>query len=176
MAEVSDRDATLAEAAAHYWVVAELDLDEADPDDHVAVLRKAFTESDCDAFAWMLHRMTGWPVVKATFQHPSWGFGHHSLVEAPDGRLLDVRGFQDRATAARRCCRMKDVAVSFSEAPAEEPVTLVYDDAGVSDEAVRIAAVIRNLPYAPFSSRSFREMSSRPVEGVDVPMAAPPAP
>lgn len=168
----------LAEAASFYWEVAELDLDEVDPDDHVAVLKKAFTESDCDDLAWMLNRMTGWPVVRATYQVDDWGWGHHSMVRAPDGRLLDVRGYATETVTARRCCGRKGIHVTFTEVEPQRPFALdEVDDEGFSEGLRRLAGVIRSLPHAPFQGKAFRAMSLRPVEGVDEPMPdAPPTP
>jgi len=160
----------LAEAASYYWEVAEVDIDKVDPDDHVAVLKAAFTESHCDDLAWMINRMTGWPTVRASYQMPGWGWGHHTMVRAPDGRLLDVRGWADEATAARRCCRRKDVLVTFSECEPKEPQGMWADDEGHVQEAARLAAVVRSLPHAPFRSKAFQEISMRPLEGVDVPL------
>lgn len=166
----------LAEAASFYWEVAELDLDEVDPDDHVAVLRKAFTESDCNDFAWMLHAMTGWPMVRASYQLSKMDTGHHTMVRAPDGRLLDVRGYASEAQMARRCYGMKGALVTFAETEPGRPLALdEIDEDGFSEGLQRLAGIIRSLPGRPFQSQDFREMSLRPVEGVDVPMQGPDA-
>ena len=44
-----------------------------------------------------------------------------------------------------------------------------FDDDGIESGMKRIASVIRSLPYAPFDTPEFREMSSRPIQGVDLP-------
>ena len=149
------------------WLYEDEDLD---PDNSIAVIKRAYTSSDCDDFAWMLNLMTSWPVVRATWQISDWGFGHHSLVRAPDGRLLDVRGLTDEATAAKRCCRRKDIEVKFTEVPAK-PLNDYdgFDDDGFEPDMQRLAAIVRNLPYAPFNTPDFQQLSLRPLAGVDRP-------
>lgn len=161
--------AVLEEAADWYMAVADLD-GEVDPDDALAVIKLAFSASDCDDFSWMLNQMTGWPVVRATWNIPDHGFGHHSLVRMPDGRLLDVNGISTEAVAARRCCRRKGVEVLFSKVP-PHPLSEFDDhgDDGIEPQMKRIAGVIRCLPYAPFDTETFKVMSMAPIPGVDVP-------
>ncbi len=97
-----DEAAVLAEAAEHYYEVNALHEDEdLDPGDHLAVVLRNFTSSDCDAFAGVVAEMTGWPTVRASWTAGD-DFGHHALVEAPGGRLFDATGFTDEAALRRR--------------------------------------------------------------------------
>ncbi|MCS4089463.1 hypothetical protein [Rhizobium sp. BK176] len=73
-----------------------------DPEDHMAVIDAAFLSSDCDDFAWVLSKITGWTAKTAIWNMGMCQSGHHSVVEAPDGRLLDVTGWTDLASIARR--------------------------------------------------------------------------
>ncbi|MBY3433465.1 hypothetical protein HFN89_04825 [Rhizobium laguerreae] len=76
-----------------------------DPEDHLAVIDAAFLSSDCDDFAWVLSKITGWPARTALWNIGPCQSGHHSVVEAPDGRLLDVTGWTDKSAIAKRAGR-----------------------------------------------------------------------
>jgi hypothetical protein len=85
------------EAADWYFDVCSLyEDDDLDPDDHLEVIKRAFTSSDCDAFAYILNLMTGWQPVRVAWVTRD-GFGHHTLVRSPNGGLLDVGGWTDEA-------------------------------------------------------------------------------
>lgn len=145
--------------------------DDLDPDNHVEVIKRAYASSDCDDFAWMLHRMTGWQVVRATWQIPDWGFGHHTLVRSPEGRLLDVCGWTDEEALRKRYLGRKKTEMAFADA--EPSPTGSFDeieDDGTECQMTLIAGVIRNLPHAPYSTPEFRELTGRPLEGVDLPL------
>jgi hypothetical protein len=73
-----------------------------DPDDHTAVIDAAFLSSDCADFAWVLSKITGWTAKTAIWNMGMCQSGHHSVVEAPDGRLLDVTGWTDATAIAKR--------------------------------------------------------------------------
>jgi hypothetical protein len=170
-------DEILAEAAAWYYDLCELYEDEElDPDDHIEVIRRAFTTSDCDDFAWMLNRMTGWQVVELSFAAPQWGIGHHSLVRAPDGRLLDVTGWKDEAAARKEACRIKGAKFNLKDIDPREPVwwdgTPSGDDSndppnGEPSCACRLASVIRSLPWPPFDTAELRALTTLPLPGID---------
>lgn len=161
--------AILAEAADWYYDVAGLHEDEdLDPGDHLEVVRRAFASSDCDDFSFILSKMTEWKCVRASWQIPDWGFGHHSLVMAPDGRLLDVTGWTDEAELSKRYGGRKGVKVTLAEAEATPSIGFDnYDETGIESGMARIAGVIRCLPYSPFCDDWFREMTLRPLEGAD---------
>jgi hypothetical protein len=152
----------LREAAAHYYEVCELyEDDDLDPDDHLAVIKRACTSSDCDEFSGILHAMTGWPVVRPIWEIPDWGLGHHSLLRAPDGRLLDVTGWTDIRKLERRYGGRKGVRITLAEASVP-PRTYSFPE----DDAL-LASVIRSLPHAPFGTKAFRAITCAPVPGVD---------
>ncbi|MDW9479066.1 hypothetical protein GOB57_10360 [Sinorhizobium meliloti] len=76
-----------------------------DPDDHLGVIDAALLTSDCDDFAWVLSKVTGWPARTLLWNMGYCVTGHHSVVEAPDGRFLDVTGWTDRTRVAARIGR-----------------------------------------------------------------------
>ncbi len=150
-----DRDAVLAEAAEWFYDVHELWEDEdLDPDDHLAVVQRAFTSSDCDDFAGVVHRMSGWQCVRAAWTVRG-GFGHHTLVRSPDGRLFDATGFTDEA-ALRKRYGAKALTL-FDVQPGDE---IAY---GNADDTARIANVVRVLPHAPFDDPAFMALASGPL-------------
>nr|WP_250807626.1 hypothetical protein [Neorhizobium tomejilense] len=73
-----------------------------DPGDALGVIDAAFLTSDCDDLAWVLSKITGWPGRTIIWNMGDCLTGHHSVVEAPDGRFLDVSGWTDRASIAVR--------------------------------------------------------------------------
>lgn len=164
----------LDECARHYYEACELYEDEdLDPADSLAVLSRAFLTSDCDAFAECLHRMTGWPLARVTWASGG-DLGHHTLVRDPEGRFLDVSGYVNEATVRKRYGRdARIVSETGSLHMSFEPT-----DDGCDADLRRIAAVIRNLPYAPYCDAAFRSISLAEVPGIDVPesVASPPAP
>lgn len=168
---MNERDAILAEAAHFYYTAAELYEDEdLDPDDHLEVLKRAFASSDCDAFASVLARKTGWDTVRFSWTIPDWGFGHHTLVKSPDGRHLDVTGWTSAQQLSKRYGAKKH-GYSITEAPPFEAEPGEVDDDGFDVDLKRIAAVIANLPYAPFDQAEFRLLcAEHELEGADFPI------
>lgn len=165
----------LAELAEHYYEACLLwEHEDLDPADHVEVVRRAFLNSDCGSFARVLSDMTGWPILNLS----SPGEGPvHSLVEAPGGRWLDASGWTTRAAVARRYAEPRleaaPAGTGFVVGMREDLGELC--DEGFSEEAARVVSAVRALPGAPFQDAWFREISSRPYPGVDVPSPVPPA-
>lgn len=177
MATDDENRRTLREAALYYYEVCELYEDEdLDPDDHLEVVARAFTSSDCDAFAHVLSAMTGWERVTFTWQVPDWGCGHHTLVRSPEGRLLDARGWTDLDGLRKRYGAKSGTLGEPRPYGDIGPV----DDEGFDEDLRRVAGVIRALPQAPYQEEAFKTASARPVPGVDEPYpdeeAAPPSP
>ena len=166
-----ERRVVLAAAAGFFYSACELyEDDDLDPDDAIAVLKRAFSASDCDDFAWVLHAVTGWQTVDVTWEVPDWGFGHHTLLRAPNGRFLDVNGWSDQAEVLRRCDRRKTAVFKITDVEPRNTGDLnLWDDHGVNEEFSRILGVIRALPHAPFSSPDFQAMSMRSMQGADAP-------
>lgn len=125
-----------------------------DPDDHAAVIDAAYLSSDCDDFAWVMSMVTGWPAVTLTW-NPGGGksSGHHSVVKAPDGRLLDISGWTDvNALAARAGVTARSI----------EESELEHDPLGVSeqedDEGMEAALNAgRALGRTPFNEAWFSD-------------------
>ena len=164
-------DDVLAAAAAHYHAAAGLDEDgDLDPRDHVEVLVRAFTTSNCDDFAHVLALATGWPTVRMTWPIPGWGPGHHALLRAPDGRLLDARGWTDEAGLRRR---YRAPEALFEDAlPSPQSLGQWVDEDGTDEDVARIAGVLRALPHAPYSEGWFRTLVMAPIPGADPQAAA----
>jgi hypothetical protein len=155
---------TLTDAADYFYDVCELWEDEdLDRDDILEILKRAFRSSDCDDYAAVLSRMTGWSVATITWQVPGHGFGHHALVKHPDGRLLDVGGWTDEQVLRKAFGIRKNWDVKWHEGHISSPM---YDDA---DEAVKlIETVIVELPYAPYSDPEFQSSLARVERGADL--------
>ena len=157
MANAPDMAATLAEAADFYYTANALyEDDDLDADDHLAVVLRNFTSSDCDAFADVVAEMTGWTTVRATWTVRE-DFGHHTLVRAPDGRLFDAAGFTDEAGLRKRY-RARNLRLA--DAP---PLSVSHLDD--PEDLRRIADVVRILPHAPFDGPGFRAVSLPPLKG-----------
>lgn len=154
---------TLTDAADYFYDVCELWEDEdLDQDDTLEVLKRAFRSSDCDDYAAILSRMTGWAVATMTWQVPGHGFGHHALVKDPDGRLLDVGGWTDEQALRKAFGIKKNWEVKWHEGHISSPM---YDD---GDDAVElIETVIGELPYAPYSDPAFQAALVRPDRSED---------
>jgi hypothetical protein len=143
---------TLADAAEYFYDACELWEDEdLDPDDTIEVLTRAFRSSDCDDYAAVLSRMTGWDIVTMSWQIPDWGFGHHTLVRNPEGRLLDVGGWTDEDTLRKHFKIGRKHSISWKEGHFSAPM---YDDGDEAGELVE--TVIGELPYAPYSDPAFQ--------------------
>ena len=162
----------LREAADWYIHVCDL-WDDVDGNDDIAVLRLAFTESDCDDFSWILNAMTGWQVVTAVWTTRDGDLGHHSLVRSPDGRLLDACGWCGPTDLAVRYTGRRNGRIRFSDVeavPSMEPQD--WDDEGMSATVSRLVGVVRSLPGEPFATEEFGTASSLPVVGADIPRSA----
>jgi len=162
--------AALKEAAEWYYEASELwEDDDLDPDNHIEVVKRAFMSSDCDDFAWLLSLMTGWQAARIQWQVPDQGIGHHTVVISGDGRMLDVTGWTDLETTSRTYGF--DPANAIINKQEAKPLNQFFDfdEHGIEAGMARIAAVIRNLPYAPFDEKWFREMTARPIKGADFP-------
>lgn len=158
-------------AADFYYDIAELyDDEDLDPEDTIAVLKAAFSSSDCDDFSYALYRLTGYRVVEQRWSGPD-GFGHHSLVQAPDGRLLDVHGWIDADMLEKRYGLDRKGYSSRLEETKPNPMTDFnsHDDEGFEEGLRRIVSVIRNLPYEPFNEGWFQKLTRKELPGVDVP-------
>ena len=168
---------SLAELADWYYTTADLgqDGDEDLPESYWtsdegvrAVLLRAFGSSDCGDFAVMLHEMTGYPVVNLLGPDR---FPVHSFVRTPEGLALDVYGACSELEVARRYGfrgkHPRVVTVDPSNACGHLPSD-DWNEEGFDERAQRLAAVIRQLPWAPFNTPEFQALSHRRMEGVDV--------
>lgn len=147
--------ADLSEIAAYYYDVCELYEDEdLDPGDHLKVIERAFMSSDCDDFAWLMHEVVGYQVVKVTWQDPSWGFGHHSVVRDDENNLLDVRG-RINLDEIRSHFRIKrSIALNANVSKPSHPGAFV---ASMEDDGMKnLVEVMRLLPHAPFNTADFQ--------------------
>jgi hypothetical protein len=121
-----------------------------------------YLSSDCDRFADALHRITGWPIVGVS--SPSLG-PIHRLVQAPNGRMLDAGGWVDEKGLKARYGQ-KELDISAASASIGS-TSFGLDEDGIDHELVDAVAAVRQLPWEPFVSTEFREMSMRPVPGAD---------
>jgi hypothetical protein len=148
--------ADLAQIASYYYHVCELYEDEdLDPNEHLKVIERAFMSSDCDDFAWLMHEVTGYQVVKVTWQDPGWGFGHHSVVRDEENNLIDVRG-RTNLDELRSHFRIKSsIELNSIDAKPSEPGTFDIDmsDGGMNN----LVGVLRLLPHAPFNTAEFQQ-------------------
>jgi len=129
-------------------------------------VRHFFCSSDCDAFAVALHRMTGWPI--RALSSPDHG-PVHRFVEAPDGRFLDAGGWTSLDGMKKRYGIRKALLTEpFGEEIASGYIEDDFFD-GYESALGKAVAAIRQLPWAPFDEPEFREITARPVAGVDFP-------
>jgi hypothetical protein len=139
-------------------------------------VRRLYTQSDCDDFAVALHRVTGWPIISAQFPDKELGIGHHTLVKAPSGLLLDAAGWHDQGELKNR---LGGKSAKFSEPGGEDTVDSLIDPPGGRDPEepdyllARAVSSIRQLPWGPFDSAEFRVMSFRHVPGADYELPEP---
>lgn len=176
---MAEQTEILEKAASWFYEVCSLyEDDDLDPDDHLEVIKRALTSSDCDDFAWMLHQVTGWQVVQAAWTVPNEGFGHHTMVRSPDGRLLDGSGWTDEETLRGNYIpRRSKAKLGLADIRPPEPLWLdmdlanadcsepEFDANGNSNDdtsLVHMLNLIRNLPYAPFDTPEFKVMSLAP--------------
>ena len=169
---------SLSELADWYYYAADLaqESDELRPEGYwesaegiKEVLVRAFASSDCGDFAVMLHEMTGYPLVNLLGPD---GFPIHTFVRSPDGRALDVLGlFSDQEIAQRyRFSGSNPPLVHVTpelacgHLPSDE-----WTEEGFDERACRLAAVIRQLPWAPYDSPDFQVLTQSPLVGVDYP-------
>ena len=165
----------LTELADWYWETLNPDMaEDLDPDDHEVVVRKAFMHGACGPFAAVLHEMTGWQLVNLS--SPSLG-EVHSLVRAPDGRLLDAAGWMTESSIAKRYGLRKP---TFTDVTIERLMgldSMDYEEHGDDGEPTgffrgqsMVVSSVRALSGAPFDEPWFREMSCREMLGVDTPL------
>lgn len=147
--------ADLSEIAAYYYDVCELYEDEdLDPDDHLKVLERAFMSSDCDDFAWLMHEVAGYQVVKVTWQDPSWGFGHHSVVRDHENNLIDVRGRTNLDELRSHFQIKRSIPLNTNDAKPSHPGTFI---ASMEDDGMKnLIEVMRLLPHSPFNTADFQ--------------------
>lgn len=140
---------TLADAATYFYDVCELwDDEDLDPEDHVAILHRAFMSSDCDELAWLLSEALGWQAVRMSWTIPEWGFGHHTMVRSPEGRLADVRGWTDEGAARDYFGLGAEVVTKLSDVVVDLPVT--FDPHPEDEQLGMMVAALKNLGAAPF--------------------------
>lgn len=175
---------SLASISEWYYSVLDLwrDEDEDLPVEHWAtdagikeVMVRAFASSDCGNFAAILHEMTGYPLMN--LMGPD-GFPIHSFVETPSGDALDIHGVRPITSVARGYgYRGKKPRVAHA-LPGDACGCYLGQDVedGIDEEAVRVASVIRQIPWPPFNEPDFRRMSNAPLRGVDFPGEDEPAP
>lgn len=159
-------DTALKDAAEWYYDVCGLyEYEDIDPDDAVAVLKRAFTSYDCGYFAYALNCLTGFPVHNMTCEHGLM----HSVVRHPDGRYLDVCGW---VTPEDLCRRYGVTQCALSPVEPEYALGCILGDDvedGIDTNLSRVVSVIRALPYSPFSDEIRLLIKSTSVEGVDYP-------
>jgi hypothetical protein len=144
--------------AEHFYVSCCLDDDPSiDPEDALGVIDAAFLTSDCDDFAWVLSKITGWPARTLIWNMGDCLTGHHSVVEAPDGRLLDVSGWTDKASIAARVG--KDDRLLTVHEFRHHPFNFgeFSDDEGLE----MLLGVFDVVPREPFNEADFRSSVDR---------------
>lgn len=104
-----------------------------------------YCHADCDDFALIVSEVTGWPVVGISA--PSAG-PLHRLVETPDGKFLDAKGWVTLDDLKKRY-KKKALRVHRS---AEECSSLLSDDS----EFHPLIAVLLQLPVSPYTEDTFR--------------------
>jgi hypothetical protein len=182
-----DAAAALCKAAVSYYIDLTFDGDDddveediwlarrpaaADPDNHPAVLVHAFTKF-CDSsrdFAYVLHLLTGWPMMAVGIQTDDTGSSEISFVRNPDGRLLDASGWVDEpAVLARGDVLINGFSPVIVKPLPGSPLDDFDEETGCEKRLKEIADVIRAFPHSPFREPWFRAMTFRKLAGVDQP-------
>lgn len=101
-----------------------------------------YSHADCDDVALVLHRALGWPIVAVTSQNGML----HRLVQSPEGRLLDVTGWTDVASLAKR---YKTKKLTVSGAGGEELCHSTLTDEFQGDFQDVVAALLQ-IDTSPF--------------------------
>lgn len=152
----------LRQAAEFYYDACGFKMDRSlDPQDSLEVLRRAFVSFPyCDDFSFVLSLVTGWKCVRTSWNIPGRGSGRHSLVRAPNDRLLDVTGWTDEAALARRYADGSGLGLMFENVtPSASSIRCRPGEEAQDEDVTRIVGVIRNLPYAPYGEAWFRKMA-----------------
>lgn len=105
-----------------------------------------YSHADCDDFALVLHEITGWPVMMVS--SPSRG-PIHRLVQADDGRLLDVQGWTSLEALK---VRYKVKRLTIAEVSCPEVFSMVSSD----EDRLPILDAMKLMPNAPFSDAAFQ--------------------
>lgn len=106
-----------------------------------------YCHADCDDFAMTLSEITGYPVVAVSSLRRG---PLHRLVEAPDGRLLDVMGW---VSLEMLKSRYKQKSLEVFQAGCLYGATAESDD-----DLLPVLETVLQLPYAPFNSAEFQDL------------------
>lgn len=101
-----------------------------------------YSHADCDDVALVLHRALGWSVVAVTSQNGML----HRLVQSPEGRLLDVTGWTDITSLAKRY-KSKTLKVS---APGGEELCHSNLDESNPEDFQNVVAALLQIETSPF--------------------------
>jgi hypothetical protein len=144
---------------------------ECDPDNHQAVLVHSFTKVCVWSrdFAYVLHLLTGWPMMAVRILTDDAGSSETSFVRNPDGRLLDASGWVDETAVLARRDVLTDGFSPIIVKPRPGSPLVDFDETGCEMRLKQIADVIRALRHAPFREPWFRAMTFRKLAGVDEP-------
>lgn len=106
-----------------------------------------YCHADCDDFALVLAEITSWPViaVNSVTHGPL-----HRLVEAPDGRLLDVMGWVTLAELQLRY-GVADLVIHRGDHLSQSLIDF-------DEEFLPLLATIHHLDTAPFTEEPFRAL------------------
>lgn len=106
-----------------------------------------YCHADCDDFAAVLNKVTGFPVVGLS-NHKVGPL--HRLVQADDGRLLDAHGWVDVPALSKRY-RVRGIDKTVLPQRSKQSIELELDDV-LSD----ILETMLLLPVAPYTDTEFR--------------------
>ncbi len=122
-------------------------------------IRYRYMEGDCPEFAAALQWVTNWRPVTILLD----GRHIHECVMAPDGRLLDVTGW----TSLEQYAALTGLS---GVSPIDGfPASFDFEDDTDSELLTEAVGAMRHLTWAPFNEDWFREMTFRPIAGVDIP-------
>lgn len=143
---------------------------ECDPDNHPAVLVNSFTKVGVwsQDFAYVLHLLTGWPMMAVRVQTDEPGYSEMMVyfVRNPDGRVLDASGWANEAAVLARGDLIDWSSLNIVN-PRPGSKLEEFDEGGCEMMLKEIADVIRAFPHAPFREPWFRAMTFRKLAGVD---------
>lgn len=107
-----------------------------------------YCHADCDDFASALRAITAWPIVAISDRKRG---PLHRLVRAPDGRLLDARGWTS-LEALRLRYKLTALPLAQENVASHSPL-------GTDEDFHPVVSALLQLPLEPFNTEAFQALT-----------------